>query len=721
LRTEPKYSGNDTVETPIFRFAISATFTAEPVESALRFWSQRLNMEADIRFAPYNQVSQTLLDPAGDFASNRHGVNAIFVRIEDLAQFDRHDAATLPRIEANLRSLLDLARTAVAHMSVPLVFVLCPASPDFAADPARQALVRQMNKLAAASLAETPGIQMLTESEIERQYPVLEKHSPEGERLGRIPYTEIYFCALGTALVRLTHGLLMPPFKVIALDCDNTLWRGICGEDGPRGISVDAPYRALQQFMLDQRESGMLLTMASKNNERDVIETFEQNREMPLELHHFVTSRLNWEPKAINIESMAAEISLGVDSFIFVDDNPKETAELSESLPQVLSLTLPHESGFIPHGMISHFLDHVWAFDHVVVTEEDRHRNVYYSQAQEFGRELQKAQSAEHFLETLELQVRIDPLTPERLARTAQLTQRTNQFNFTSIRRTELDIQNLVAAGNMECRTVEVADRFGDYGVTGVLLFGVDQNALVIDTFLLSCRVLGRGVEHRVLAMLAEEAARRGLAWIAARLEPTSKNQPARDFLQQVGAGYLVDGVYRFPVKELRGLKVQPASVSTVPPAPKARAASQPAHKRPDYEDIALHLSTPAQIHAAIHAQITYDPSDEPLTELESRLAAIWCDLLKRPNVPLSGNFFDLGGHSLLAVALIMRVKEEFDVELPIDDVYSADLTLVDLARKVEALQHGTPEEYEAILRELESLSDAEVERLLAEEESGAK
>ena len=105
------------------------------------------------------------------------------------------------------------------------------------------------------------------------------------------------------------------------------------------------------------------------------------------------------------------------------------------------------------------------------------------------------------------------------------------------------------------------------------------------------------------------------------------------------------------------------------------------------------------------------------MTEIESRLAAIWCDLLKRPSVPLSGNFFDLGGHSLLAVLLIMRVKEAFDVELPIDDVYSAGLTLGELARKVEALQHGTPEEYDAILRELESLSDEEVERLLAQEE----
>jgi FkbH-like protein len=699
-----------------FRFAISATFTAEPVEPVLMFWGGRLNLNLGVHFAPYNQVSQTLLDPAGHFAANHHGVNAIFMRIEDLAQFDRHDPATLPRIESNLRVLLDLVRTASAGMNVPLIFVVCPSSPEFLADPVRARFVREMTALSETVLDELPGVQSLTGDEIERLYPVLERHSPEGERLGRIPYTDLYFCALGTALVRLTHGLFMPPFKVVALDCDNTLWRGICGEDGPGGIAIDPPYRALQRFMVDQRDSGLLLTMASKNNPSDVIETFEQNPEMPLQLRHFVTSRLNWEPKAANIESMADELSLSVDSFIFVDDNPKETAELSESLPQVLSLSLPHNPDDIPH-----FLDHVWAFDHVVVTEEDRHRNVYYTQAQEFGRELQKAQSAEHFLDTLELRVRIEPLTPDRLPRVAQLTQRTNQFNFTTIRRTEQDIQGLVSSGAMECWTVDVSDRFGDYGLTGVVLFSVDREALSIDTFLLSCRVLGRGVEHRVMSRLAGEALKRGLGHVVARLVPTSKNQPARDFLENCGLESCGPS-QTFNARALLGLRPQPDAIVPVPRSPGTRPVKPPTHKRPDYQGIAQHLSTPAQVHEALH-ETGLRPAfnDEPMTEIETRLAGIWCDLLKVPAVPLAGNFFDLGGHSLLAVALIMRVKQAFDVELPIDDVYAAGLTLGDLARKVEAHQHGTPEEYDAILRELESLSDEEVERLLAAEESEAE
>ena len=196
------------METPTFRFAIAATFTAEPVESVLSFWGRRLDLDVEVRFAPYNQVSQTLLDPSGEFANNRRGVNAILVRIEDLAQFDRHDPATLGRIQSNLRALLDLVRAASAYMSVPLVFVVCPSSAEFMAGAGRARFVREMTDAEETVFDDSTGIQSLIGDEIERLYPVFEKHSPEGERLGRIPYTDLYFCALGTALVRLTHGLV---------------------------------------------------------------------------------------------------------------------------------------------------------------------------------------------------------------------------------------------------------------------------------------------------------------------------------------------------------------------------------------------------------------------------------------------------------------------------------------------------------------------------------
>ncbi len=700
-----------------FRLAVSATFTAEPIEPVLAFWGRTLESHFDIRFTSYNQPVQALIDPSGEFSLNRNGVNILLIRLEDLAQFDAQDPAIPARIEGNLRHLVDLIRTAPQRMSVPLIVALCPPSPAFRADASRARFVHETAMHTQAMLDETPGVQCLTDEEIQRLYPVLEPSSPEGDRLGRIPYTDLYFCALGTALVRMAHGLFLPPYKVIALDCDYTLWKGICGEDGPQGIEIDAPRRALQEFMCDQREAGMLLAMASKNNDRDVLDTFEQNPGMPLQLRHFVASRLNWQTKGENLASLAGELSLGLDSFIFVDDNPKECAEVEESVPEALALALPENAAEIPD-----FLKHVWAFDHLTVTDEDRHRNAYYSQAQEFGHELRKTANLEHFLATLELRVNVEPLTAERLGRVAQLISRTNQFNFTTRRRTAPEIQALIDKGEMECLTVNVSDLFGDYGLVGVILFAQTANRIEIDTLLLSCRALGRGVEHRLMSHLADEALRRNLDTVSATLLETKKNQPARQFLHELGAAFearIENGFrYAIPAGALRGLEWKPSTVEAVSGPTPERDKTSSARKRPDYARIATKLNTADRVLEAMrHAA----PSDATTTETESRLAGIWSDLLHRPGIRPDDNFFDLGGHSLLAVLLIMRVRDAFGIELPIDDVYSAGVTLGELARKVEMYQLGNPADYDALLKEIEGLSDEEVRRLLAEEETDAE
>lgn len=390
---------------------------------------------------------------------------------------------------------------------------------------------------------------------------------------------------------------------------------------------------------------------------------------------------------------------------------------MEEGAPEVLALALPAEDAAIPK-----FLEHVWAFDHVLITEEDRNRNVYYAQAQDFGRELRRAQSMQAFLETLDLRVRLEPLTPERVARVAQLTQRTNQFNVTTIRRGEAEVMALVGNAEMECLTVAVSDRFGDYGLTGAVIFQATREAIEVETFLLSCRVLGRGVEHRVMAHLADEALRRGLGVIRVQFRPSARNEPARQFLLSMGADLEKDGGgHSFRVGELSGLMWKPGPVEVAAPAPGSSTKKSSKRKRPDYGRIAREFASAEQILMAVRGGITGPASSgEGLSDTEARLAAIWSDLLRRSDISPSSNFFDVGGHSLLVVLLLVRVRESFGVELAIDDVYAPDLTLRDLADKIEALQLGDPEEYEALLKEIEGLSDEEVARLLAEEDPGS-
>jgi FkbH-like protein len=680
-----------------FRFCIGATFTAEPLARVISFLGRALNQDFEVRFAPYNQIEQTSLDPSGIFATNVRGVNVIAIRLEDFGQ-------DIPRIWSNIHHLLDVTRS--ARFSVPTILCLCPASAEFNADPDQVRAAREIGALISSSITE-----FLHHDEVKRLYPVQDYEAPGSGQLGHIPYTETYYAALGAAIVRRAHAMMRPPYKAIALDCDNTLWSGICGEDGPTGVSLDTPHRELQEFMLRQRDSGMLLTMASKNNEPDVIEVFEKNPGMPLALRHFAAWRINWESKAENLAALANELDLGLDSFIFVDDNPKECAEVESSAPEVLAVPLP-----LAPQETRHFLEHIWAFDHPVVTDEDRNRNAYYAQSRQFGAEMQRTSNLEQFMANLDLRVRIAPLTPDRLARVAQLTQRTNQFNFTGLRRSESDIRHLIEGGAHQCFAVDVSDRFGDYGLVGVMIVAKGAE-LHLDTFLLSCRVLGRGVEHRMMAFLA------GLGGtVETRLTPTKKNAPAQQFLDSI-AGALKsesDGewIYRFPPESIRGLEWKPAAAAASPATIDGTRPIDNKQRPPDYVRIARTLSTAAQIVSEMRRH-SRGALASPSSETEAGLAEIWADLLKLPSISASDNFFDLGGHSLLAVLLLVRIHETFGVELSIDDVYSSGLTLAELAQRINLLQLGDLDsaEYAELLREIEALSDEEARQLLAESE----
>ncbi|MGC8759220.1 MAG: HAD-IIIC family phosphatase [Bryobacteraceae bacterium] len=695
-----------------FRIAVSASFTAEPLEAFFRFWARRLNAAFEPVFAPYNQVLQTLLDPGSVFAANHAGVNVIVVRAADLAASPASGPERQEQLAAHARELASAVRSAAARFAVPLLFVLCPSADEEDSEAAEMIL-----RDALAGAAE---IHFIDHAEILRLYPAAQVHDAHGARIARIPYTEEMYAALATMIVRRAHTLSMPPYKVIAVDLDNTLWRGICGEDGPAGVVLDAPRRWLHEFLLEQRQAGMLLAIASKNNFEDVRETFAAHPEFPLRLEHFAAWRIDWNPKSVNLASLAAELNVGLDTFIFLDDNPKECAEVASSAPEVLSIALPANLEELPE-----FMAHIWAFDHPKVTEEDRRRAEMIGRSLEFSRAARSAASLNEFIASLNLRVDVQPLDPERLPRAAQLTQRTNQFNTTTIRRTEAELAALTAQPGARIFTAEVSDRFGEYGLTGLAIVFTRLNELYVDSLLLSCRVLGRGVEHRILARLAEMALDEGVYTVTVPFVPTAKNAPARAFLDSIpfGARYEDNGgfVYRFPAVELQTLRWTPSAAT---PAPPEQPATAPPAVRSfvAYAEIATALRRPAQILEAVRREAA--PGHEApqagtfSSETEEKLARIWSELLQKPVSDPAANFFDLGGHSLLAVLLLMRIREEFGVELSVDEVYSASLTLGSLAAAIEAKQLGAadPEEYQALLAEIENLSDEEVRALLERE-----
>ncbi len=666
------------------RLAVSATFTATPLERLFSFWAKQLGWSVETVFAPYGRLHESIVDPAGVLAHNSSGANLILLRWEDLGP---DDAA---RGTNGRAAIADLLRQ---QYRVPLVLSLGPS-------------------LAAASEEFAQWVQLqvpdlLTPASVSAHYPVSRIFSEQGDRLGHVPYTEEFFAAWGTALFRRVHRLLSPPVKVIVTDADDTLWSGVCGEDGPTGIALTGVHRNLQERLQAQRAAGRLLALASKNNPEDLEAAFSAHPDFPLSLADFAARRVGWGEKSRSLEEMAGELSLGLNSFALIDDSSKECAAISASHPEVITLPLPADS-----AAWGEFLDHVWAFDQGPVTTEDRQRADSYRSVAAFEEARVSATSLDDFYRGLDLRVEFRPVLETELPRAAQLTQRTNQFNCTTIRRSEAELRSLIADG-WTVSVARVTDRFGDYGLTGVVIARpADGGTYDVDTFLLSCRVLGRGVEHEIVRRLAEAAAAQGCPRLRIRFAPTAVNEPARQFLAQLPAAG--DNDREAAVEALQGLRFS-ATPAVAPALPSPAGPKTPMTLFRDYARIAVSLRTPSQILDALRGHWTPPADAAQWTETERRLAQLWAELLRTPDIQPSSNFFDLGGHSLLAVLLLTRIQEVFGAEVSIDAVYDAGVTLASLAARIDAAHHTdlTEEEYAALVAEIESLSDEEVQALL--------
>jgi FkbH-like protein len=667
--------------------AIAATFTADLVKPSIDALLDLLHVAHRVELAPYNQLIRELVDQGGLFGQNRGGVDVALVRLADLGYRDAHRHGA-PDPEAMRRNAGDLVTYAVAHArregAAPLLMCVCPEPRALLADAGHAALAAELEAGIAAELRAAGG-QVVTSAELLATYPVASWDDPAADELGHIPYTEELFAALGAMIARKLRAFTGAPHKVLALDADNTLWTGVVGEDGPDGVIVDEGRAALQRFAVAQHEAGMLLCLCSKNAEEDVAEVFRR-RSMPLEQRHLVSSRVNWSPKSENLRSLAAELGLGLDAFVFLDDSLVECAEVRANCPEVLTLQLPAGS-----AEAAALLRHVWAFDRWRVTDEDRQRGELYRQNVERERTRRDAPSMTEFLAGLGLEIRVEPPEPADVARVAQLTFRTNQFNLTTVRRSEAEVQALLQGGEMSCLKVHVRDRFGDYGLVGVMLFGARHGALLVDTFLLSCRVLQRGVEHRMLARLGEIARERGLARVDAPLAVTAKNLPAQQFLRSVGEPWLEprEGglVVRFPAEQAAVLTYQPAGAETPPPAEAAGEERTAKAKAPVFsgqnavlELIARDLTSAAAIHARVTPRAARRPRPElprapvtPRTDAERIIVSICEEALGTAPIGVSDDLFlELGADSFAAVRIAAAMRAQLGREVQVVTVQEA-------------------------------------------------
>ncbi|MFW9975940.1 MAG: HAD-IIIC family phosphatase [Candidatus Thorarchaeota archaeon] len=352
---------------------------------------------------------------------------------------------------------------------------------------------------------------------------------------GSVPFSEEFTLALASDYLRYIRALKGRTKKCIVLDLDNTLWGGIIGEDGIEGIKLSnvspgIEYVDFQRGLLSLYNRGVILAICSKNNYDDAIKVFQEHPFQVLKEEHFAAMRINWQNKAENMAELAQEINIGLDSMVFFDDNPVERAQISQAHPEVLVVDLPKNP-----RLYRKTLENLNVFDVLALTKEDMERGEMYAGKRKREALERSATSIEDFLRTLDLKVKIQPVNDFDTPRVVQLIGKTNQFNSTTRRYTDAEVREFREGKDSTVYSMAVSDKFGDEGVVGVAIVKIKNEDWWIDSFLMSCRVIGRSAETALLAKIVKDARAASAKRIVGEYIPTKKNPPAADLFERHG------------------------------------------------------------------------------------------------------------------------------------------------------------------------------------------
>ena len=680
---------------------VVSTYTIDPIKPGLDQWIRDLGWHAAVQLADFNQVFQELGNHDSLFRTTASGLNVIALRFEDwlepclkrgnpnepekLASVDWTSCEIhLSKTVSQFRSLLTAC---LKETELPHVLLITSASPGLRAQVRYQELEARQERKLEENLAAYSNVTILTDADIQAWYPVSGLDDEGMDNAAHMPYRIPYFMSLASAVIRTAHKYWMPPKKVFVVDCDNTLWKGIVGEDGVGGITFDSARQEFMKTLIARQEAGALIALCSKNEAKDVREVFaKRSADFPLKEDHLVAMKVNWDPKPANIRALAEELNLGLDSFVFIDDNPVEIEAVRLHCPEVACLLFPQK----PDDIVR-FVRHTWFFDKGHATKEDKNRTRMYREETQRRALKESVSSFEDFLAQLHMDVRIEKMDPSDIPRVSQLTLRTNQFNSTTIRRMEPEVESLWQRGDLEVLTVRVKDRFGDYGLVGVLILEHVDGTTVLDSMILSCRVLGRGVEHRMLKAVGDVALARGNTTVNLIYEPTPKNRPVfQCFSNLTGAHRLDHGKGFMWVCQAKALSEETLKSDVSTPKEGMERLGKHEDSRNSGvtpSDIWLRYGDSCALSTAVkrttRKTLFSGKRVPPVTQTEKSLESICQSLLNQEELCVETDFFEMGVTSMELVNMVLLIESQLGLSMDYQ-ILLQNATIRQLAHKID-------------------------------------
>lgn len=529
--------------------AILGNCTTDYLERALQAECDKNRIHAVLYNGPFNQYHQEILNPDSQYHRFEPDISilwlegaVLFPEWYDFSTLVRDKASKLSQVQEIVDAIAGLAEQIhkTSHTTILMNNFAVPYhSPLGILDgkyyPGLKDMITLLNQKLHEWSAERDDVFICDYNGLLARQGAVAAEDPKLYYLAKVPVSLPFTNIMAAEYMRYIMPHEYRNKKCLVLDLDNTLWGGVVGEDGISGIRLDiaGSGRSFYDFQREIRnlyEKGILLAINSKNNPEDALEAIEGHPHMLLRKYHFASMKINWQNKADNMVEIARDLNIGLDSLVFFDDNPVERELIRTLLPMVTVIDVPADTG----RYAATLRDTVF-FEMLKLTREDMKRNSMYEENRKRLEFQQRFTNQDEYLLSLETKIYLDYANAYSIPRIAQLTQKTNQFNMTTKRYSQADIEEMLQTGRYLIFSCRVADRFSDSGIVGVCCVAVENQQAVIDTYLLSCRVLGRNVEFAFLAGVVSLLREKGISRIGARFIRTEKNRANTDFYSKAG------------------------------------------------------------------------------------------------------------------------------------------------------------------------------------------